>query len=287
MLSNNVIDGRAIAEKIYQELSAKIEKIIDISGQIPTMALLSATDDAGVKFYQNTQVKIAQRLKIKVENYLLSSSSTEEELTSLIEELNKRKDVHGIFIHFPLPVGINEKKIASLVSPDKDLDGIHPLNQGKLFAGEKGTRPCTPSAVIELLERQKVELSGKHAVVIGRSVVVGKPLALALLEKNCTVTICHSKTANLREITKQADILAVAIGKPNYIDSSFIKPGAIVIDVGTNEVEGKMIGDVDFAEAVKIASLITPVPGGVGPVTTALCFKNLVRMVESVITPSI
>jgi methylenetetrahydrofolate dehydrogenase (NADP+)/methenyltetrahydrofolate cyclohydrolase len=285
--NNKKIDGRKIAEQIYQDLSLKIERLKTVYNSIPNLALISATDDPGIKFYQNMQVKTANKLNVNVESHLLSATTTQDELLSLINKLNHQPNVHGIFIHFPLPRGIDEKKIAAAISPQKDLDGIHPLNQGKLFAGQEGVRPCTPSAVIELLLHSNVELTGKHAVVIGRSNVVGKPLALALLEKNCTVTVCHSKTVNLSELTKQADILVAALGKPGFVKSEHVKSGAVIIDVGTNELDGKMVGDVDYLEVEPLASLITPVPGGVGPVTTALCFKNLIKVTEDAISQSI
>lgn len=286
-VDNNLIDGRTIADQIYQELVVKVKKINESYGWKPVLALISATDDPGVKFYQNMQVKIADKLCIKVENYLLSANTSQRELIRLIDQLNNRDNLHGIFIHFPLPKGIDEQVIAAIISPQKDLDGIHPLNQGKLLSGQIGLRPCTPSAVIELLVRKGVHLTGKHAVVIGRSIVVGKPLALALLEKNCTVTVCHSKTVNLAQLTKQADILAVAIGKPEFIKAEHVKQGAVVIDIGTNEVDGRMIGDVCYPEVKQKASLITPVPGGVGPVTTALCFNNLIKVIENAVSTRI
>ena len=201
-------------------------------------------------------------------------------LLELIDELNKRDDVNGILVQLPLPKGMDEDKVLDAISPDKDVDGFHPVNVGKLSIGKKGFVSCTPAGVIQLLKRSDIEISGKECVVVGRSNIVGKPMSMLLLKENGTVTVCHSRTKDLKEVTKRADILVVAIGKPKFIDASYVKDGAVVIDVGIHRMEdGKLCGDVDYASVEPVASAITPVPGGVGPMTIAMLMYNCLSSV--------
>jgi methylenetetrahydrofolate dehydrogenase (NADP+)/methenyltetrahydrofolate cyclohydrolase len=222
----------------------------------------------------NNQEKVANSLGIEFERVQLDLSTTEEALIEKIVELNNRIDVSGIILQLPLPKTMDEKKVISAISPIKDIDCLTYENQGKLYMGEKGYLPCTPSSVVTILENLSLDLEGKEVVVLGRSNIVGKPVAALMLEKNCTVTICHSKTKNLKEVCKRADILIVAIGRPRYIDSTYIKDGAVVIDVGTSSLNGKITGDVNLEDAINTTSYITSVPGGVGAITTTLLMKN-------------
>ena len=214
-------------------------------------------------------------------SYELPEETTQEELLSLIQELNERKDVNGILVQLPVPAHIDEKTIINAIDPKKDVDGFHPQSVGSLCIGQPGFVSCTPAGIIQLLKRSDIDITGKHCVVIGRSNIVGKPMALLMLRENATVTIAHSKTKDLKAITRQADILIVAIGKPKFIDASYIKDGAVVIDVGIHRnADNKLCGDVDFDSAKEVASYITPVPGGVGPMTIAMLMKNCVDSIS-------
>lgn len=208
--------------------------------------------------------------------------TTEEELLQKIEVLNQKADIHGILVQLPLPGHINEKLVIEKIDPKKDVDGFHPINAGKLSVGEETMLPCTPHGIIKLLDLEGIEIEGKHAVIIGRSNIVGKPAASLLLQRNATVTICHSRTKNLKEMTRQADILVAALGKPNFVTADMVKPGAVVIDVGVNRLEGKLVGDVDFEQVKEIAGAITPVPGGVGPMTITMLLYNTVMAAKKI-----
>ena len=228
--------------------------------------------------YVNNKKNACNQIGIYSEEYALPEETSEEELLSLIEKLNNDKKINGILVQLPVPKHINEETIINAINPKKDVDAFHPVNVGKIMVGNYDFVPCTPAGVMELIKESGIEIEGKECVVVGRSNIVGKPQAMLLLHKNATVTICHSRTKNLSEKTKNADILIAAVGKPNFITGDMIKPGAVVIDVGINRVEDKkLVGDVEFESASKVADAITPVPGGVGPMTIAMLMKNTVK----------
>lgn len=269
-----IINGREIAKAVKEEIKQFVEERAVGNKSIPKIASILVGNDGGSIYYMNNQEKVATSLGLLFNKIILEETTTEEDLIKLIEELNNDKSIHGIIMQLPLPKHINEKKVVNYIHEDKDIDCLSIKSQGKLYMGDKGFLPCTPNSVVTLLKSLGIELSGKEAVVVGRSNIVGKPAAQLLLNENCTVTICHSRTKNLKEVCKRADILIAAIGKPKFIDDSFIKDGAIVIDVGTSSVDGKICGDVDFDKVIDKASFITPVPGGVGALTTTLLIKN-------------
>ena len=275
------IDGKEIALGIKEEIKAFVNdrKIKGLS--IPKVASILVGNDGGSIFYLNNQEKVAISLGMEFEKVHLNEEVAEEELINKIEALNNDKSVSGIILQLPLPKHINEKKIISSISPKKDIDCLTFVNQGKLYMGEETFMPCTPKSVVTILNSLNINLEGMDVVVIGRSNIVGKPLAQCLLQKNATVTICHSKTKNLAEITKTADILISAVGKTNMVTADMVKDGAVVIDVGMNRnEEGKLVGDVDFENVKQKASYITPVPGGVGPMTIAMLMNNVIKATE-------
>ena len=250
-------------------------------GKKAALAVVQVGNDPASCVYVNNKKKACAYIGIESLSYELEEETTEEELLELIKRLNEDEKVHGILVQLPLPKHINEDKIIQAISPKKDVDGFHPENVGKLVIGEKGFVSCTPAGVIQLLKRSNIEIAGKNCVVVGRSNIVGKPMALLMLRENATVTIAHSKTQNLKELCKTADILIVAIGKPRFITSEYIKEGAVVIDVGIHRDENnKLCGDVKYEDVVEIASAIAPVPGGVGPMTIAMLMNNCVEAME-------
>lgn len=271
------IDGKALSSKMRDEIKLEVKKIKVEKGVEPCLAVVLVGNDPASEIYVRNKIRGCEYTGIKSLSYKLDESTTEEELVLLIEKLNNDKSVHGILVQMPLPKHINEKRILSLINPKKDVDGFSVEQIGMLGLGTPDLITCTPNGVIELIKSTGVEMTGKHAVVIGRSNVVGKPLMNLLLLENCTVTVCHSKTVNLKEFTKQADILIVAIGKPKFVTADMVKDGAIVIDVGINRVDGKLCGDVDYENVSKKASFITPVPGGVGPMTITMLLKNTLK----------
>ncbi|OMF34258.1 bifunctional 5,10-methylene-tetrahydrofolate dehydrogenase/5,10-methylene-tetrahydrofolate cyclohydrolase [Paenibacillus sp. FSL H8-0548] len=271
-----IIEGKKISDLIREEMITETAALKE-KGVIPGLAVVLVGEDPASKVYVGSKEKACQQLGIYSEVHRLSAETSEEELLALIERLNNQASINGILVQLPLPKHINEKAVIDAISVAKDVDGFHPESVGNLVIGDDSLLPCTPAGVIELIKRSGVDISGKHAVVIGRSNIVGKPVAMLLLRENATVTICHSRTANMEEIAKQADILVVAIGKAKAIDSKFVKPGAIVIDVGINRLpDGKLAGDVDFDDCLDTAGYITPVPGGVGPMTITLLMKNTI-----------
>lgn len=274
-----ILDGKALAQAIRVELKARVQKFKE-SGQDIGLAAVLVGENPASKVYVNIKEKTCAEVGIKSEKIELPEKTQEEELIKLIQDLNQRKDIHGILVQLPLPKHLNEKRILEFIDPEKDVDGFHFANVGRLFLGDKRVVPCTPLGIMKLIESSNVELEGKHAVVVGRSNTVGKPTALLLLERNCTVSVCHSRTKDLGEITKQADILVAAVGKAKLITKEMVKPGALVIDVGINRVEGEIIGDVDFEKVKEKAAFITPVPGGVGPMTVAMLLENTVKAAE-------
>lgn len=252
------------------------EKGIDIG-----LAVIIVGDDPASRIYVNNKKKACEVCSIRSEEFALDKSTTEEELLKLIDTLNKRKDINGILVQLPLPDGIDSEKVLLSISPEKDVDAFHPVNVGKIMIGNFDFLPCTPAGVMELIHLSGIDVSGKECVVVGRSNIVGKPQAMLLLHENGTVTICHSRTKNLKEVCRRADILVAAVGKPKFITADMVKEGAVVIDVGMDRDEnGKLCGDVDYDEVSKVASAITPVPGGVGPMTIAMLMKNTVKAAQ-------
>lgn len=275
-----LIDGKTISTIIKDECKEKVAEYKK-QGISICLAVIQVGNDPASSVYVNNKKKACAYIGIDSLSYELPEETTQEELLALIEELNQKKEVNGILVQLPVPKHIDEKTIINAISPKKDVDGFHPQSVGSLCIGQPGFVSCTPAGIIELLKRTNVEIAGKHCVVIGRSNIVGKPMALLMLRENATVTVTHSKTKNLKEITKQADILIVAIGKPKFVDASYVKEGAVVIDVGIHRNEdNKLCGDVDFEIVESIASAITPVPGGVGPMTIAMLMKNCVDSVS-------
>ena len=275
-----IIDGKLISKQLKDELKSEVEQLKK-AGKKCALAVIQVGDDAASSVYVGNKKKASEYIGIESLSYKLPENTSEDELLALIEKLNADSNVHGILCQLPLPKHMNEEHIVKAISPEKDVDGFHAENVGALVTGTEGFVSCTPAGIIELLKRSDVTIEGKHCVVIGRSNIVGKPMALLLLRENATVTVCHSKTRNLRDICKQADILVVAIGKPLYIDASYVKKGATVVDVGIHRDENnKLCGDVDFQKVEPVCGAITPVPGGVGPMTIAMLMKNCVEAMK-------
>lgn len=282
-----IIDGKRISQEIKDELKEKVAALKK-EGIEGTLAVIQVGNDPASSVYVNNKKKACEYIGIGSLSYELPEETTEEELLALIEKLNNDDKVNGILVQLPVPKHIDEEKIIKTISPEKDVDGFHPENVGNLVTGGKGFVSCTPAGIIQLLKRSNVTIEGKNCVVIGRSNIVGKPMALLMLRENATVTIAHSKTQNLKELCKQADILIVAIGKPRFITADYVKEGAVVIDVGIHreakEVEGKTVnklcGDVNYEDVAEHTSAITPVPGGVGPMTIAMLMNNCVEAMK-------
>ena len=272
---STIINGKELATKIRENLKAEVEELKK-KGILPKLAVIMVGNDSASAVYVRNKSKACNEIGIEFEEFLLPENTTREELLGLIEKINNRKDVNGILL--PIPKHLDIREAFNAIDYKKDVDGFHPINVGKLAIGEDCFISCTPAGVMKMLEEYNIEIEGKHAVVIGRSNIVGKPLAQCLLNKNATVTTCHSRTRNLKEMTKQADILVAAIGKPKFVTEDMVKDNAVVIDVGINRnEEGKLVGDVDYQNVEKKASYITPVPGGVGPMTIAMLMKNCVE----------
>ncbi len=272
-----IIDGKRISAEIKDELKQEVAEL-NSQGKRITLAVIQVGADPASCVYVGNKKKACAYIGIDSEAYELPEETTQDELLSLIAKLNQDKRINGILVQLPLPKHIDEDTVIRAIDPAKDVDGFHPQSVGALSIGQPGFVSCTPAGIIELLKRSDIEISGRECVVIGRSNIVGKPMAMLLLRENGTVTVCHSKTRDLREVTKRADILVVAIGKPKMIDASYVKEGAVVIDVGIHRNENnKLCGDVDFDSVEPIASAITPVPGGVGPMTIAMLMKNCVN----------
>lgn len=272
-----IIDGKAISQQIKDELKEEVAALKE-QGKTFTLAVIQVGNDPASSVYVGNKKKACAYIGIESRAYELPEETTEEELLKLVEQLNEDKAVGGILVQLPLPKHIDEDKVLLAISPKKDVDGFHPENVGNLSIGRPGFVSCTPAGVIQLLKRSGIEIEGKECVVLGRSNIVGKPMAMLLLRENGTVTVCHSRTKNLKEITKRADILVVAIGKPKFVDASYVKEGAVVIDVGIHRNEdNKLCGDVDFDSVAPHTLAITPVPGGVGPMTIAMLMHNCVE----------
>ncbi|MCP4007382.1 MAG: bifunctional 5,10-methylenetetrahydrofolate dehydrogenase/5,10-methenyltetrahydrofolate cyclohydrolase [bacterium] len=272
-----IVDGRAIAENIRAEIS---ERVLKLSGGPPGIAVVLVGDDPASQIYVRNKGRMARKLGMNSFEIKLPEETSEAELLEQVQRLNEDPKVHGILVQLPVPEQISEARVAAAILPEKDIDGLHPENAGNLLANRPGFAPGTPEGCIRILEHHEIAIEGAHAVVIGRSEIVGKPVALMLLHRNATVTVCHSRTKNLPEVVRQADIVIAAVGVPEMIKGDWIKPGAAVIDVGTTKVEGKLKGDVDFDDVNGRAGLLTPVPGGVGPLTIAMVLLNTLRAFE-------
>ena len=271
-----LIDGKALSAAVKEEVAREVQEL-SAKGIRPGLAVVLVGDDPASRIYVNNKRKACEATGIYSEEYLLPENTSQQELLELVFRLNEKADIHGILVQSPLPEGLDEAAVVEAISPKKDVDAFHAYNVGKLMQGSPVFQPCTPAGVIELIRSTGVTIAGKHCVVIGRSNIVGKPMAMLLLQNNGTVTVCHSKTANLPEITRQADILVSAVGKAGFVTADMVKPGAVVLDVGMNrDSAGKLCGDVNFAGVEPIASWITPVPGGVGPMTIAILMRNTV-----------
>ncbi|MEK4994155.1 bifunctional methylenetetrahydrofolate dehydrogenase/methenyltetrahydrofolate cyclohydrolase FolD [Paenibacillus sp. FSL H7-0918] len=269
-----IISGKQVSEEIRISIAQEVAELAK-RGVKPGLAVILVGEDPGSQVYVRNKEKSCISLGFHSEVHKLHESTSQEELLALVAELNGRDDIDGILVQLPLPKHIEEKAVIDAISVEKDVDGFHPVNVGNLVIGADSLLPCTPAGVIELIKRTGTGMAGKHAVVIGRSNIVGKPVSLLLQRENATVTMCHSRTANMQEISRQADILVVAIGRANFIDASYVKPGAVVIDVGMNRLDnGKLAGDVDYESAKEVAGYITPVPGGVGPMTITMLMSN-------------
>ncbi|MGE5220114.1 MAG: bifunctional methylenetetrahydrofolate dehydrogenase/methenyltetrahydrofolate cyclohydrolase FolD [Chloroflexota bacterium] len=273
-----IIDGKAVAKEVQKQIKEDVEGLERRWGLVPGLAVVLVGDDPASHIYVRNKEKACKEVGIKSFEHLLPVTISEKELLALVHQLNKDKSVHGILVQLPLPPHIHAEKVLEAISPYKDIDGFHPMSQGRLLLGADGFRPCTPMGIMKLLEAAECDPKGKNAVVVGRSNIVGKPVALMLLEKHATVTICHSRTVSLRDEVGRADILVVAIGRGGLVRGEWIKSGAVVIDVGVNRLpSGKLCGDVEFETAKERASAITPVPGGVGPMTICMLLFNTLK----------
>ncbi|KUP21409.1 bifunctional methylenetetrahydrofolate dehydrogenase/methenyltetrahydrofolate cyclohydrolase FolD [Paenibacillus sp. DMB5] len=269
-----IISGKQVSDEIRIDIAQQVKDLAE-HGVKPGLAVVLVGEDPASQVYVRNKEKSSTELGFHSEVHRLDAATTQEELLALVAELNSRNDIDGILVQLPLPKHIEEKAVIDAIAVEKDVDGFHPINVGNLVIGDDSLLPCTPAGCIELIKRTGTGISGKHAVVIGRSNIVGKPVSLLLQRENATVTMCHSRTANMAEICRQADILVVAIGRANFIDGSYVKPGAVVIDVGMNRLDnGKLAGDVDYESAREVAGYITPVPGGVGPMTITMLMSN-------------
>ena len=273
-----IIDGKKVSAEVKEKVRQQTLELKETHGITPGLAVVIVGDDPASRVYVNNKKKACQLVGFKSEEYALPAETTQEELLELVNTLNNKDDINGILVQLPLPKHLDDKAVIAAISPQKDVDAFHAVNVGKIMLGEYDFLPCTPSGVMEMLHSYNIEVSGKNCVVIGRSNIVGKPMAMLLLHENGTVTICHSRTKNLAAITKQADILVAAVGRPKFVTADMVKEGAVVIDVGMDRDEnGKLCGDVDFENVKDKCSYITPVPGGVGPMTIATLMKNTLK----------
>lgn len=272
-----ILDGKKVSAKVREDLKLEVDNLKK-EGIKPKLAVIMVGNDPASKVYVRNKNKACEEIGIEYEEFLLDEKTTMEELLNVIDNLNKNKNIDGILLQSPIPKHLDINKAFRAILPEKDVDGFHPINAGKLSIGEKCFVPCTPHGVVKIIEEYNIETEGKNVVIVGRSNIVGKPLIQCMLQKNATVTVCHSKTRNLEEFTRKADILIVAIGKQKFITENIVKEGVVVIDIGINRnEEGKLVGDVDFDNVSKKASYITPVPGGVGPMTVAMLMENVVE----------
>ena len=279
-MSAKILDGKMVSKRIKDELKNEVTALKE-KGITPGLAVIIVGEDPASQIYVASKERACAEIGVYSEKHALPAETTEEQLLELIADLNNRPEISGILCQLPLPKHINEERILLSIDPSKDVDAFHPANVGKIMIGNFDFLPCTPAGVMELIAESGIDITGKNCVVIGRSNIVGKPMSMLLLHKHGTVTICHSKTENLAEITKKADILVAAVGRANFVTADMVKEGAVVIDVGMNRPpEGKLCGDVDYEQVSKVASAITPVPGGVGPMTIAMLMKNTVKAAQ-------
>ncbi len=283
-----IISGKECSEKVRAKIACEVAQFKEKYGYVPGLTVIIVGENPASVVYVRNKKKACIDAGMKSEIVEMPESTTEKELLDKIDALNNDPDVHGILVQLPLPKHINEEAVINRISPEKDVDAFHPVNVGKVMTGNFSFVPCTPAGVMEMLKFKNIEISGKHCVIIGRSNIVGKPQAMLMLKENATVTICHSKTKNLSEITKTADILVAAVGRANFVGADMVKEGAVVVDVGINRCEdGKLCGDVDFDAVKGIASFITPVPGGVGPMTITMLLKNTLTAAENLVKQAI
>jgi len=279
-VSARIIDGKKIAAGIREEIRQRVLQLQEATGKVPGLAAVLVGDDPASATYVRTKTKACHEVGVASRQLTPPGDIEQADLQRLIRDLNGDPEIHGILVQLPLPKHLDERAVLETVDPRKDVDGFTFANIGRLVENQPQFVPCTPAGIIELLDREGVEIKGKHAVVVGRSEIVGKPVAFLLLHRHATVTICHSRTADLAAETRRADILVAAVGRPRLITGAMLKAGAVVIDVGINRVDGKLVGDVDFESAVSVASAITPVPGGVGPMTVAMLLRNTLQALE-------
>lgn len=270
-----------VSQRVKDELREEVARLKKDKGLVPGLAVIIVGEDPASKIYVRNKKRACEEIGIHSEEYALPEETTQEELLELVERLNHKEDIHGILCQMPLPRHLDEKAVINAISPKKDVDAFHPVNVGKIMIGDYDFLPCTPAGVMELIKESGIDVCGKECVVVGRSNIVGKPMSMLLLHQHGTVTICHSRTKDLQEVCRRADILVAAVGVPELITGDMVKEGAVVIDVGMNRLENKkLVGDVNFAEVSERASAITPVPGGVGPMTIAMLMKNTVRAAQ-------
>ena len=275
-----ILDGKLIRDRILEELKPRVAALSKSLGRVPQLAVILIGDNPASQVYVKNKMAACELLGILSTKLSPPLTITTEELLATIQRLNADPAVHGILVQLPLPPQIDAARVLESVSPAKDVDGFHPINAGKLLSGAPGLRPCTPSGIMEMLRRYDIPIAGRKAVIVGRSDIVGKPMAILLLQANATVTICHSRTSNLGEECKRADILVAAIGRAEFLGEEHIQPGAVVIDVGMNRIDGRLTGDVDPVEMARLSAAYTPVPGGVGPLTIAMLMSNTVQAAE-------
>ncbi len=279
-MSARIIDGNAIAERRRKAIAQRVTEL-KAKGIEPGLAVVIVGEDPASQIYVRMKHKDCAEVGIYSEQHALSAETTQDELLALVADLNERPEIHGMIVQLPLPAHIDEDTVLDAIHPEKDVDGFHPFNVGNMLIGKDTMLPCTPHGCIVMLDEEGIDLSGKEAVVIGRSNIVGKPVAVLLLERNATVTICHSRTHDLPGVVRRADVVVAAVGRPEMVKGDWLKPGAVVIDVGINRLDdGSMVGDVEFSSAVEVASAITPVPGGVGPMTRAMLLENTLKAAE-------
>ena len=277
-----VIDGRRIAAEIRKQLAEEAKLLWEEHGLRPGLAAILVGSDPASEVYLRIKRKACEEASFEFRKYSLPENVGEEDVIELLQKLNGESSIHGIIVQLPLPPHLDENRIITSIPPEKDVDGLHPVNMGRLLLGDEAITPCTPTGIITLLSKEGISLRGKHVVIINRSKIVGRPLMVMMTNRDATVTVCHSKTVNLTDHTRSADILVVAVGKPMFITEDMVKDGAVVVDVGINRVEGRIVGDVDFERVKEKASAITPVPGGVGPVTIACLLENALIAYEKI-----
>ena len=278
-MAAQLLDGKTMSNELREKLALRVENL-KARGVTPGLAVILVGEDPASQIYVKNKGLGCAQVGMHSVTIRLPETTTQQELETQIDQLNGDAAIHGILVQLPLPAGLDEAAALARIAPEKDVDGFHVVNAGKLFTGQKGVVACTPKGAMEMIRRAGIDLSGKEAVVVGRSNIVGKPMAMLLLQQNATVTMCHSRTQHLAEHTRRADVLVAAVGKPRFITADMVKPGAIVIDVGINRVDGKVVGDVDFDAVKEVASWITPVPGGVGRMTITMLLENTIEAAE-------